>query len=113
MYRTKIACKPAGRFSGPLVVSMRPMTPAQAIRAAAGRGRFPAVHGAPVHVGDPAALGIEDIGAPDFGDAVIPRRRGARVLGLRRDTAGRRRRKPPRLMITHKPGHMFVTDVQG
>ena len=58
MYRTAVACKPAGRFSGPLVVSMRPMTPQQAIRATQITSRYTAVHGAPVHVGDPHALGI-------------------------------------------------------
>ena len=70
MYRTARACRPAGRFSGPLVVSMRPMTPEQAEQAAEITARFPDVHGAPVHAGDPAELGIEDLGAPDYGDPV-------------------------------------------
>src|SRR4051794_37678697 len=61
MYRTTLACRPAGRFRGNMVVSMRPMTPAQAIRAAQVCGRFPRAHGAPVHFGDPAAIGIRDI----------------------------------------------------
>ena len=89
--------RPAGPFDGPLVVSMRPMTPEQAIRATQITTRYAAVHGAPVHVGDPAALGIADLDAPDYGDAGRdPRRRGAGVLGLRRDAPGGRRRQPPR-----------------
>ena len=70
MYRTGIDCTPAGRFSGPLVVSMRPMTPPQAIRATQVTSRYAPVHGAPVHVGEPAAIGIDDLGAPDYGDPV-------------------------------------------
>src|SRR6516225_5001751 len=58
MYRTNLACRPAGVFRGPLVVSMRPLTPVQAIRAVQVCSRFPRAHGAPVHWGDPAALGI-------------------------------------------------------
>src|SRR5205085_11212735 len=74
MYRTSIACKPAGVFAGPMVVSMRPMTPAQAIRAVQVCSRFPRAHGAPVHIGDPAAIGVRDLARPDFGDAVELRR---------------------------------------
>ncbi len=67
VYRTSIPCQPAGRFSGNLIVSMRPFTPADAIRAIQVTSRFPNVHGAPVHFGDPAAIGIADIDRPDFG----------------------------------------------
>ncbi len=84
MYRTSIACRPAGRFSGPLVVSMRPMTPAQAERAAEITSRFTSAHGAPVHVGDPSALGVADLRRARLrrrGGG--PRGRGARVLGVR------------------------------
>src|SRR2546423_795937 len=70
MYRTNLACRPAGVFAGPMVVSMRPMTPAQAIRAVQVCSRFPRAHGAPVHLGDPEAIGIADVSRPDFGDAV-------------------------------------------
>ena len=68
MYRTNIACVPAGRFKGNMVVSMRPLRPADAIRAVQITSRFPAVHGAPVHLGLPEAIGIKDIMRPDFGD---------------------------------------------
>src|SRR5215472_14362467 len=74
MYRTNIPCRPAGAFHGPMVVSMRPMTPAQAVRAVQVCSRFPRAHGAPVHIGDPGAIGIRDAGRPDFGDAVEIRR---------------------------------------
>src|SRR5437868_6370473 len=70
MYRTGIACRPAGVFHGPMVVSMRPLTPAQAMAATRICLRFPRAHGTPIHFGDPAALGIRDLGKPDFGDPV-------------------------------------------
>ena len=70
MYRTNIACRPAGAFHGPLVVSMRPMTPDTGDRRRRDLHRFPRAHGTPVHFGDPAAIGIRDIDQPDFGDAV-------------------------------------------
>ena len=105
MYRTARACRPAGRFSGPLVVSMRPMTPAQAMRAAEITARFPDVHGAPVHVGDPAALGIADLDAPDYGDPVELRDGEMPVFwacGVTPQAAAVASR--PELMITHAPG---------
>src|SRR5262245_43215934 len=70
MYRTNIACRPAGVFRGPMVVSMRPLTPAQAVRAVAVCSRFPRAHGAPVQLGDPAGIGVRDVSRPDFGDPV-------------------------------------------
>ncbi len=69
MYRTNIECKPAGPFHGPMVVSMRPFKPADAIRAVQVTTRFPSVHGAPVHLGKPELLGIKDLAKPDYGDA--------------------------------------------
>ncbi len=70
MYRTSVETAPAGPFRGPLVVSMRPMKPADAIRAIQITSRFPSVHGAPVHLGKPELIGIKDLAAPDYGDAV-------------------------------------------
>ena len=88
MYRTSIATTPAGPFRGPLVVSMRPMTPANAIRAVQITTRFPSVHGAPVHLGKPGMIGIKDIAKPDWGDrSADRRRRNPGVLGLRGDAA--------------------------
>jgi uncharacterized protein YcsI (UPF0317 family) len=112
MYRTAVACRPAGRFAGPLVVSMRPMTPAQAIRATQITSRYPSVHGAPVHVGDPSALGIASLGSPQYGDPVEIRDGEVPVFwacGVTPQAVAAASR--PELMITHAPGHMFVTDV--
>jgi uncharacterized protein YcsI (UPF0317 family) len=113
MYRTARDCTPAGRFSGPLVVSMRPMTPEQAIRATQVTSRYPGVHGAPVHVGDPGALGIDELGAPDYGDPVDVRDGEVPVFwacGVTPQAVAVASR--PALMITHAPGHMFLTDVE-
>ncbi len=111
MFRTNIACRPAGIFQGPMVVSMRPMTPAQAIHAVQVTSRFPRAHGAPVHLGDPAAIGIGDLRRPDFGDAVPIRPGEVPVFwacGVTPQAVAMEVRPP--LLITHKPGHMFVTD---
>ena len=70
MYRTSVQTVPAGPFHGPLVVSMRPFKPSDAIRAIQITSRFPGVHGAPVHIGKPELIGIRDLGQPDWGDAV-------------------------------------------
>jgi uncharacterized protein YcsI (UPF0317 family) len=111
MFRTNVPCTPAGPFEGPLVVSMRPLKAAHAIRAVQITSRFPAVHGAPVHIGDPALIGIRDVSRPDYGDpvevlpdeipvfwacGVTPQSIIAHV-------------KPP-FAITHAPGCMLVTD---
>jgi uncharacterized protein YcsI (UPF0317 family) len=112
MYETAVACRPAGRFSGPLVVSMRPMTPRQAIRATQITSRYAAVHGAPVHVGDPHTLGIADLASPHYGDPVEIRDGEVPVFwacGVTPQAVAAACR--PELMITHAPGHMFVTDV--
>ncbi len=113
MYITSIPCAPAGLFEGPLVVSMRPIPPEKVARAAAVTARFPAVHGAPVHVGTPEALGIRDLGRPDFGDPVTIRPGEVPVFWACGVTpqAVAMAVKPP-LMITHAPGHMFVTDLR-
>ena len=113
MYRTNIACKPAGRFAGPMVVSMRPMLPEQAIRATAICSRFPLAHGAPVHFGDPATIGIADLNWPDYGDAVEIRPGEVPVFWACGVTpqAVLMQAKPP-FAITHKPGHMFLTDLR-
>jgi uncharacterized protein YcsI (UPF0317 family) len=111
MYRTSIACSPAGVFAGPMVVSMRPMTPAEAIRAVQVCGRFPRAHGTPVHIGDPDAIGIGDLARPDFGDSVEMRPGEVPVFwacGVTPQAVVMQVRPP--WCITHKPGHMFVTD---
>ena len=111
MYRTSIATAPAGPFHGPMVVSMRPLKPADAIRAIQITTRFPAVHGAPVHIGKPELIGIKDVMKPDYGEpapikddeipvfwacGVTPQSVVATVK--------------PEFCITHYPGAMLVTD---
>ena len=113
MYRTSIDTVPAGRFSGPLVVSMRPVPASQVADAVRITSRYPAVHGAPVHIGDPAAIGIEDLSRPDFGDAVdiadgeIPVFWACGVTPQAVVNASR-----PALAISHSPGHMLITDAR-
>lgn len=112
MYRTSIRCQSAGKFSGPMVVSMRPMKPADAIRAIQICSRFPQVHGAPVHFGDPAAIGISDLNQPDFGDAVSIKPGEVPVFwacGVTPQLAIAEAK--PELCITHSPGCMLVTDI--
>ncbi len=112
MYRTARQCAPAGRLRGELVVSMRPIPADRVADAVTISGRYPAVHGAPVHIGDPGALGVRDIGAPEFGDA--PEIRPGEVpvfwaCGVTPQAAIMASRPP--FALTHAPGHMFVTDV--
>ncbi len=111
MYRTSIQTVPAGPFHGPLVVSMRPMTPANAIRAVQITTRFPSVHGAPVHLGRPELIGIKDINKPDLGDAVPIRDDEIPVFwacGVTPQSVIATVR--PDFCITHYPGAMLVTD---
>jgi uncharacterized protein YcsI (UPF0317 family) len=111
MYVTNRRCVPAGSFEGPLVVSMRPFEPRDIPRAIDVSARFPAMHDSPVHVGDPAALGIADLGAPDFGDPVRIEDNEVPVFwacGVTPQTVALEAR--PSLAIFHAPGHMFITD---
>jgi uncharacterized protein YcsI (UPF0317 family) len=111
MFITHLACKPAGMFHGPMVVSMRPIPQSQVIRAVQITSRFPAVHGAPVHVGDPQALGIPTLTRPDFGDAVPVESGDTPVFwacGVTPQAVVMQAK--PELAITHAPGHMFLTD---
>lgn len=112
MYRTNIACKSAGRFSGNTVVSMRPMLAKDAIRAIQICSRFPSVHGAPIHFGDPKLIGIDDINNPDYGDAVTIRDNEVPVFWACGVTPQLvlEQSKPP-FCITHSPGNMLVTDI--
>ena len=113
MYITNLPCRAAGIFHGPLVVSMRPIPPALIPQAIQATARFPSAHGGPVQVGDPLSLGIRDLARPDFGDPVIIRAAEVPVFWACGVTpqAVAMQAKPP-LMITHSPGHMFVTDLR-
>ena len=113
MYRTDRACRPAGGLSGPLVVSMRPVPAEQVADAVRVTSRYPAVHGAPLHVGDPAALGIADLGAPDFGDPVEVRDGEVPLFwacGVTPQAAVMASRPP--FAIGHAPGMMAITDAR-
>ena len=113
MYRTSIETVPAGPFHGPLVVSMRPLKPADAIRAGQITSRFPSVHGAPVHLGLPELIGIRDLAKPDYGDPVpveadeLPVFWACGVTPQSVIAAAR-----PAFAITHAPGAMLVTDLR-
>lgn len=112
MYRTTVPCTPAGPFGGELVVSMRPLERHHVERAREICAALPQAHGAPVHVGEPQALGIADLGRPDFGDAVHIDDGEVPVFwacGVTAVEAAKAAALP--LTITHSPGHMFVTDL--
>lgn len=112
MYNTNLRLTPVGPFQGQMVVSMRPMVAADAIRAIQICSRFPTVHGAPVHLGDPALIGIRDIHQPDYGDAVSIRADELPVFwacGVTPQVAIRHAR--PDLAFSHSPGCMLVTDL--
>jgi uncharacterized protein YcsI (UPF0317 family) len=112
MYRTNIATEPAGPFSGAMVVSMRPMPAADVIRAVQVTSRFPNVHGAPVHIGDPSLIGIKDLARPDYGDAVELAPGDIPVFwacGVTPQSAILTAQ--PAFCITHAPGAMLVTSL--
>lgn len=112
MYRTNIACRAAGRFAGPMVVSMRPYRAEEVGRVREITAQYPFMHGAPVHVGSPEELGIADLAHPDFGDAVTVQPGETPVFwacGVTPQLALAAAR--PAIAITHSPGCMFVTDL--
>lgn len=113
MFKTSIATKKAGPFEGPMVCSMRPMTPEQARRAYEITAAMPNVHGAPVQIGHPEAIGVADVMKPDYGDPVEIREGEIPVFwpcGVTPQAAVENA-KPP-IVITHTPGHMFITDIR-
>jgi uncharacterized protein YcsI (UPF0317 family) len=113
MYLTGLQCRPAGRFGGPMVVSMRPVPAGLVATAVEVSARVPAGHGAPVHVGEPSRLGIADLAAPDYGDAVDLAPGDVPVFwacGVTPQAALVAAKLP--FAITHAPGHMFITDVR-
>jgi uncharacterized protein YcsI (UPF0317 family) len=111
MYVTGRECVPSGAFTGPMVVSMRPYRADEVPLAVAISGRYPTMHGAPVHVGDPDSLGVKDLNEPEFGDPVEIAEDQVPVFwacGVTPQAVAMKAR--PALMITHSPGHMFITD---
>ncbi len=111
MYKTNLKCVKAGPFDGNMVVSMRPIPASDVADAVQITSRFPAVHGAPVHIGPPEQIGINDIAQPDFGDPVTVKEGEVPVFwacGVTPQNIAMNMK--PDLMITHSPGHMFITD---
>jgi uncharacterized protein YcsI (UPF0317 family) len=111
MYKTNVPCQPAGRFHGNMVVSMRPVKSRDVARAVEISGRFPQVHGAPVHIGHPEAIGIADLAKPDFGDPVALLADELPVFwacGVTPQYVAQQCKLP--FCISHSPGKMLVTD---
>ena len=111
MYVTNRKCTPSGTFSGPMVVSMRPYTPEEIPAAVSASGRYPTMHGAPVHVGDSESLGVKDLDEPEFGESIEMGEDQIPVFwacGVTPQAVAMSARPP--VMITHSPGHMFITD---
>jgi uncharacterized protein YcsI (UPF0317 family) len=112
MYRTNIPCIPAGPFKGPMVVSLRMIPAEQVVRAVQVTSRFPAVHGAPVHIGEPEKIGIGNLDQPDYGDPPVSQPGDVPVFwacGVTPQAIAMNVK--PEIMITHAPGSMFVTDI--
>lgn len=113
MFMTNIDCEPAGVFSGKMVVSMRPIPAGLVADAVRVTSRYPAVHGAPVHVGEPGLIGIDDLAAPDFGDAVdIPAGWVPVFWACGVTPQSIVMSSKPELAICHSPGKMLITDAR-
>ena len=113
MYITNIDCVPAGRFSGKMVVSMRPIPYDQLVKTVTVSAAIPKVHGSPIHIGDPSVIGIKDIDHPEFGDPVYFKEGEVPVFwpcGVTPQSVVMNVK--PHLAITHAPGHMLITDVK-
>ena len=113
VYITNIECSPAGIFSGPTVVSMIPIPLDKVVKAVQITSRYPRAHGAPIHIGNPALIGIKNINKPDFGDAVEIKENEVPVFwacGVTPQAVAMKTK--PEIMITHSPGHMFITDIK-
>ncbi len=113
MFITNIDCTPAGIFHGKMVVSMRPLAHQDIVKSVLVSGEMPKVHGAPIHIGDPSVIGIADISRPDFGDAVTIKDGEVPVFwpcGVTPQAVVMQVK--PKIVITHAPGHMLITDVK-
>ena len=113
MYITNIKCTPAGIFNGNMVVSMRPIPYEKIVRSVLVSGAMPKVHGAPIHIGDPSIIGIKSIDKPDFGDSVNIKENEVPVFwpcGVTPQAVVMNVK--PKIVITHSPGHMLITDVK-
>ncbi len=112
MYMTNIPAADSGQFAGNITVSMRPMSMQQAIKATEITSRFKNVHGTPMHIGNPSEIGISNISKPDFGEPVVIKNNEVPVFwgcGVTPQSVALDAK--PDIMITHAPGHMFITDI--
>jgi uncharacterized protein YcsI (UPF0317 family) len=112
MFITHIPCKSAGIFRGPMVVTMRPIPPDKVSRSVQITSRYASVHGAPLHIGDPAMIGIKNLKKPDFGDSVTIKKGEVPVFwacGVTPQVVVTKAK--PNLCISHTPGHMFISDL--
>ena len=112
MFISNLLCRPAGRFHGPIVVSMRPIPEAQVQLVGKVCARYTHAHGIPLHIGSPEAVGIADLGRPDYGDPVAIHPGEVPVFwacGVTPQAVALESR--PELMVTHEPGIMFLTDL--
>lgn len=112
MFVTNIECVRAGRFFGNMVVTMRPIHREKIFKAIQITSRYASVHGGPIHIGDPSSIGIKDINSPEFGDAVKIKEDEIPVFwacGVTPQIAVMNAK--PDVCITHKPGHMFISDI--
>ena len=112
MFISSIPCQPAGVFHGPMVVTMRPIPSKMITRAVQITLRYASVHGAPIHIGEPSAIGIKDLKKPDFGDPVTLKKGEVPVFwacGVTPQAVVMQAK--PDLCITHAPGHMFISDL--
>ena len=113
MFKTNIKCKEAGIFKGNNVVSMRPFKGSLIPKVVEITSKLPAVHGAPIHIGDPKAIGIKDIFSPEFGDPVAINEGEIPVFwacGVTPQLVALESK--PDLMISHAPGYMFITEIK-
>ncbi len=113
MYKTSIPCKSAGSLTGEMVVSMRPIKSSQIAKAVEISGRYPQVHGSPIHIGNPQAIGINNMEVPDYGDGVPIEGDEIPVFwpcGVTPQSV--LMNSGVDFFITHAPGHMFVTDIK-
>lgn len=111
MYRTSLMTQLVGAFGGPMIVSMRPYTLEQAAIATEICAKLPGAHGAPVHIGDPSAIGIADVNTPDEGEPTAIEAGEVPVFwgcGVTPQAAVMSARPP--ICITHAPGYMLLCD---
>lgn len=112
MFTTNVPCRPAGRFHGPIVMTMRPIPEAQVELVRELSARYPHAHGSPIHVGNPDKIGIAELGRPTYGDPVAIHKGEVPVFwacGVTPQAVALESR--PEFMITHEPGIMFLTDL--